>query len=100
MPAFLSRTANIVSHAVGSGETSHEGEAVIKYKCGPCQKEFPKELLTAKRVQFRELGTDGRVLKSRVTAWLCPECLEADPEYHIVRYSGPGIAAKRIGLSD
>lgn len=41
-----------------------------------------RELLTAKVVQFKEVGYRGKVIRSRVTAWLCPDCLKIDDTYN------------------
>jgi hypothetical protein len=65
------------------------------YACTVCEKPFPKELLVSKTVVFSPVGVR-RILKSRVTKFLCPECLEIDTEYNLEPFHSPGT--KSVGL--
>lgn len=52
------------------------------YCCTECGEYSNRELLTVKKVSFNEMGVGGRVLRSRVVAWLCPKCVKKDPQYN------------------
>lgn len=67
------------------------------YSCTSCGKATGRELLTVKKVVFQEMGTGGRIHKSRVTHWLCPNCVQADPDFHREPFKAPGV--KRIPVS-
>ena len=75
----------------------------IPYVCAGCQLTFQKEELVAKRVQYREMGSDGKVIMTRVISWLCrvppsggQSCLDLDPDFHRPKYeNAPGTLAKR-----
>lgn len=78
----------------------NESKSSIKYTCGMCGDEVPaKEDLVAKRVQFREMGPSGKVLRTRVVAWICKKrCIDRDPDYRRPAYeASPGTSAKREG---
>lgn len=62
-----------------------------EYKCSKCGKSEKRELLTAKKVQFLELGIKPRVLKSRLIDWLCPACVAKDPDWKRPAYDSPGM---------
>lgn len=71
----------------------------IIYKCNNCGREVGKPNLRVKRVQFCEMGTNGRVLKTRATQWLCAivhpdgtrSCMDLDPDFNrVARYAAPG----------
>ncbi len=54
-------------------------------KCSRCGLEvdsFHKHLLVVVRVQFVEMGHNGKVLRSRTKEWLCIPCMEKDPDYN------------------
>lgn len=59
----------------------------FRYNCTGCgnmpgsTRDEARNNLFAKRVEFREYGFRGRLLRSRVIAWLCKACLEADEDY-------------------
>lgn len=63
-----------------------------KYFCGDCGKECKRDLLTVKRVVFLEMGMGGRILKSRVKVWLCPQCLTTDPDWHQPAFAGKAVS--------
>lgn len=72
----------------------------IIYKCTICKREVGKPNLKVKRVQYCDMGTNGRVEKSRVIAWLCmipqpdgePSCLDSDEHYgNVARFAAPGL---------
>ena len=69
----------------------------IEYKCGVCGMSHPRETLLAKRVQFVEMGRGGRVLRSRVTQWVGPCCLEKDADFTRPELAAsPGMADTRM----
>lgn len=64
----------------------HEGERTVQ-----------RDNLRAKRVQFLKLGRNGRVIHSRVIAFLCLSCIEKDPDYQRPRLAAsPGMADTRL----
>jgi len=77
----------------------------INYTCDVCKNVRTKDELVAKRVQYREMGSDGKVLKTRVIMWVCrvpdpnmggKSCLDCDPDFHRPKYEdAPGTLAKR-----
>lgn len=73
----------------------------VKYTCDECGPGtlYQKEQLTVKRVQYRDMGQNGKVIKTRGTAWLCPEHLAADPDFNRPAYdAAPGTSAKRLAV--
>ena len=76
----------------------------INYTCDVCKLTRTKDELVAKRVQYREMGSDGKVLKTRVIKWVCRvpsdvtgrSCLDEDADFHRPKYEdAPGTLAKR-----
>lgn len=66
-------------------------------RCTECTNICSKILLTAKRIQFVALENQKKVLRSRVVAWLCEDCLAKDPEWNLTaREAAPGY--KSAGL--
>lgn len=72
----------------------------IEYKCARCGRLVGKENLVVRRVQFREMGQGGKVLRTRTGEWLCrvaqqdgsPSCLEQDPAWTQERFTeSPGM---------
>lgn len=60
-------------------------------RCTECNNICSKILLTAKRIQFVAVENQRKVLKSRVTAWLCEDCLAKDPDWNLdPRAAAPG----------
>jgi len=61
------------------------------YRCTipECGAAVERSLLTVKKVYFNEMGMGGRVLKSRVIAWLCPACVAKDPHWNQPRFQSP-----------
>lgn len=55
--------------------------ALNERPCSKCGQKFPRELLTVKRVTFHEFGKNGRMIKSRTSAWLCPKHRDEDPDW-------------------
>lgn len=80
------------------------GKQPIVYKCSMCGEVRSRDQLVAKRVQYKEMGMEGKVLTTRVVAWLCTvlhsggaPCLELDEHFNIPAYtSAPGTAAKTL----
>lgn len=54
-----------------------------KRVCSRCGREFTSDELAVKRIQFNDMGSGAKTLRSRVVAWLCREtCLTADPDWN------------------
>lgn len=71
-------------------------ERKINYACTVCNEPKDRDALIVKRIQFREMGVGGKVIKTRVIAWLCTICLSADPDNDIPAYeTAPGTDAKK-----
>jgi hypothetical protein len=51
------------------------------YKCTFCENVVERDTLTAMRVQFTTMGKPTKVLKSRVVSWLCPQCIQYEPQW-------------------
>lgn len=51
------------------------------YVCSSCGREQEREALTVKKAMFKMFGRNGRVLRSRVVAWLCSDCREKDIDW-------------------
>lgn len=49
--------------------------------------ESEKQNLTAKHARFTEMGERARVIRSRVTDWLCINCLENDKDFNLNKNS-------------
>ena len=73
----------------------------IEYVCAECGREVGRPNLLRKKVEFRELGESGRLVKSRTVAWLCriPQedgtlsCVDKDPDYNRHYFAdAPGMA--------
>lgn len=72
----------------------------IEYKCSACGRNVGRDNLRAKQVAFREMGRNGKVIKSRTIAWLCvvpltvdgKSCLDKDPDYNRETwFDSPGL---------
>jgi predicted RNA-binding Zn-ribbon protein involved in translation (DUF1610 family) len=62
---------------------------VKPYKCTKCGAVIPREQVTVVKVQFLPLGPGPKIIKSRTTAWLCPECLDEDPVWNLASHDAP-----------
>lgn len=60
------------------------------YSCTKCGNYCGRELLTVKKISFVEMGIGGRVLKSRVKHWLCPNCVKKDEDFNLEPFRAPG----------
>lgn len=76
----------------------------LKYTCSECGTERPRSEFITKRVQFKDMGTDGKVITTRTVAWLCKakepatgkSCWERDPDFGRAAWlDAPGTRAKR-----
>lgn len=58
-------------------------------QCTACGEMFPRDDMTAKRVEFTTIGTKGkwRRIKSRTVAHLCDACREKDSDWNVKPYS-------------
>lgn len=59
---------------------NHEGSRLTK-----------RELLTVKKVNFLEIGVNGKTVRTRTDSWLCPACLVRDEHWNKPRYDAPGM---------
>jgi len=58
-----------------------DDKAPPRYVCSSCKREQERGQLTVKRAIFQDFGRSGRVIRSRVAAWLCPDCREKDVDW-------------------
>jgi hypothetical protein len=76
------------------------GAIRLIYKCSACDAELPRSELIVKRVQFRGMGKEGRIARSRVVAWLCLPCVLRDHQWSQEGFvEAPGSKAKRSNAS-
>lgn len=67
----------------------------IKYRCTGCGAEPGRDKLTIKRAQFATM--DNKTVKTRTVGWLCPDCLESDPEANLPsRATAPGMKGTKL----
>jgi hypothetical protein len=59
------------------------------YICSLCKTPTTRDLLTAKKAVFMEMGERAKTLRSRVVHWLCPSCIAADTDWNQPKYSTP-----------
>lgn len=59
------------------------------YCCTRCNTPTPRASLTVKKAMFTEMGEGARTKRSRVTDWLCNNCLARDEDYLRERFSPP-----------
>lgn len=65
----------------------------IRYVCGTCHQEKPKEKLLAKRAVWQTLGSRPTTIRTRTVAWVCTDCISKDPDFMRDPYSeSPGFA--------
>ena len=69
----------------------------IKYVCSTCALERERDDLLVKRVLFSHIGRGGKLLKSRVRAWVCTSCLEVDADWNAEKFSAsPGMKDTKL----
>lgn len=58
------------------------------YTCSQCGPDiiYERHQLTVKKVQFLEMGTAGKTLRTRVKEWLCPRHVASDPDWRRPAY--------------
>lgn len=67
------------------------------YKCSACGRETLRDLLTAKKITFTDMGPGAKTKRQRTVAWLCDECLPLDEDYLRPAYSGsPGMKSEAL----
>lgn len=67
----------------------------IIYRCTRCGAEPGRDNLTIKQAQFKTM--DGKIKKTRVSDWLCPKCLAADPDENLpARSKSPGMKDTKL----
>lgn len=59
------------------------------YICTRCGGEPGRDLLMVKKAVFLEMGEGGSTIRSRVTDWLCPDCVRKDPDWHREKFHPP-----------
>lgn len=52
------------------------------YRCTRCGAPRPRESLVVKKATFARMGEGAKLIRSRVTDWLCPSCTVADPDWN------------------
>lgn len=53
----------------------------ISYVCDVCGNDVGKGNVYSKQVRFQTVGTTYKTLRTRIVAWLCRPCMEADPAW-------------------
>jgi hypothetical protein len=64
--------------------------------CSTCASTCLAADLVVKRADFRRPGVGGRMLRTRVLGYLCPDCIERDNDYALPRlapFSSRGAAS-------
>ena len=65
------------------------------YRCTRCRKGpnegLKREQLTVKKVVFSQMGSGARVIRSRVSEWLCPDCIGQDKDWNREPFANEGI---------
>lgn len=69
----------------------------IDYVCSACKTDTPRSELTSKIATFKQVGSGGKVIKTRTIGWLCPTCLASDAHWQIEKFDGPGAAKAANG---
>ena len=54
-----------------------------EYDCTSCGRTTARDDLMVKRAQFMTMGSGASNVRTRVVAWLCPPCLEKDPQWNL-----------------
>lgn len=66
-----------------------------EYACTRCKRVVEdRDDLTVKKASFHAMGAKARTFRSRVTAWLCPECLRDDIDWNRPAYQDPTEATE------
>lgn len=66
-------------------------------ECTVCHERADKTVMLAKKVIFQEIGKNGRQIRSRIVAHMCPKCIAKDPDYKQPRWSGaPGMRGANV----
>ncbi len=65
---------------------------IPSYGCTRCNKPKGRDELVVKRVQFVGMGVGADILRSRVTDWLCPDCIVEDPDYLREKFHPPRMS--------
>lgn len=61
------------------------------YGCTRCGRHKDRDQLVVKKALFVGMGEGSATIRSRVTAWLCPECLEEDSDFQREKFNPPRI---------
>jgi hypothetical protein len=54
-----------------------------EYVCNGCGKHTARKMLTVKKILFTSMGAGSTTTRSRVQAWLCPPCVQKDPDWNL-----------------
>ena len=65
------------------------------YGCTRCSTPTERSKLMVKKAVFLEMGEGGRTFRSRVTDWLCPACVAADPDWQREKFTPPRPQLRR-----
>lgn len=60
------------------------------YECTRCKTPCERKLLMIRQVNFKLIGEGGRLIRSRTTHWLCPKCVDGDPDWNAGKFKSPG----------
>lgn len=67
------------------------------YGCTRCKKPKDRDELIVKKALFVEMGEGSATVRSRVTDWLCPDCLRKDPDYLREKFQPPRLEVDLAG---
>lgn len=67
--------------------------SIREYRCSRCGRGEPegvnRDVLVVKKVMFVGMGEGSRTLRSRVTDWLCPDCVVIDDDWRRRAFEAP-----------
>ena len=68
-----------------------------EYACTRCGRVVEdRDDLTVKKASFHAMGSKARTFRSRVVAWLCPDCLRKDADWNRPAYQDPSEATETL----
>lgn len=67
---------------------------VPNYACTRCGTSTERKKLTVKKALFTTMGEGARTKRARVVDWLCPPCVESDPDYQREPFSPPRVVTQ------
>ena len=64
----------------------------IEYRCTKCGGEYEREDLMVVRTQFLTMGRGAKIIKSRVSDWVCATCASYHPHWDMPKFDdSPGF---------